>query len=258
MIIKTPHFTIKAKVKGLMAEVKFCDINYVRGKFNVTYHTLNFESYNMPQYSGPSKIYLPGINSLQDEQVILVPTRLLTYLKDWIKGGKEDFLLTDEEKKVFENYNKRISLIGTYVCDKGRPVTCKEAACYNFVSSKNEEVEMSLGIKLASDKISQLRILIRHLPKEAKVKFKTEFDLTVITANSWWKDYYRIGWLLNQIRILDGRKYVLTYDTEYYQLRSSDFLRNQGNLPQWAKVYWTHARNWVTNAQEKTNKAFGL
>lgn len=261
IVIKTPHFTLNATVKGILSEVLFSDLNYARSNFKIQYGQMEFESSGSPEYRSDKKIFLPGSSVNLDQRKIVLPTRLVKCIAQWVDGKKIGFTQSVKEQEAIKKLGARLLVSGCYTfgyCHNRS--SCKESACYFVVKSKEKEEHMllCLGLKLTPVVIKKLYALIRKLPEEAQIKFITEDVFTTIKLNPWWQDFYRIGWLLNKVRELDGRRSCAAYISKYYKNRSEDFLNGKHTLSQGALNYWTGHSNWETHTLAHANYAFDL
>lgn len=260
MIIDTPEFRITARKMGLISRVTFSNINYERGTFKKIIGAFTFISMESPAYYRTQHLYLPGTNRSHDNSSILVPTRLLECIKKWLNGEEAIFAVTGEEAQALLMHRERNILAGAYSYNDNHPRTCKEQVCYQILQDKSEPKKrlLSLGVKLSKEQIVELKRLIRKLPPEAQISCVTEKGCTTLVFQKWWQDYYRIGWLLNQVRIIHGERCDPVYRTDYYKKRSQDFVNGKHTLSEQTQKLWSYNVNWVRHAKSENHKAFDL
>lgn len=256
MIIKTPDFTINARIEGLMSIVWFTDCTYTRGKFSKLYGQMNFHSGGYPEYSSEKQIFLPGTDTTADWRKIAIPTTLLLQIEKWINGDKSNYTPTREEKTALINYKFRLVHKCYYTIDKFTPVTCKEYAVRDVMKAEGKEINVCIGSLLPTEQISQLKAYIDKLPPEANITFEIEEGLTNLKLGEWWKSPYRVGWLFVMIRIItkfSNKSYYSPYITK----RLEEFLHKH-TLSEQAAKHWSYQINWINLSDNQYDRAFDL
>lgn len=257
MIIKLQHFEIRSRRYGKTVHLQFQNFTGKRGLFDQQVGKVTFASREYPAYSEETKtIYLPGNLTSFDKKRVKVPEEIFNYIVDFLAGKipapkvVPTLVINTHYIKVLGEFKWRYN------------TTCKESACYYLkyildTLTIDKVAQIGIGLPMTEAQKAKLEALIAKLPKEAQVQFDIIPTGVILTLSSWWKDFYRNGWLLVAIRMICQHRTYSVYQEKFFLDKFNLFTSGNHTLTDKAKRLWaTQNMNWLHYSGCKNEDAF--